>query len=169
MGSYQPATNTSGSGLPVCLSGIGIHPRAQSSSRRRYNHHQHNEVIRPMHSCRQKCIRDPDVRSTEEAILDESDRLNQTTLNEVPLRHNILQERPRHSLALQMADLDHRRETIRKHRSNRGLVNSMDEQRAFLELHSNRKHGVLRAMMQSPSFQDEFVRVLLHHNCAKAA
>lgn len=167
MGSYQPATKTSGGGLPVCLSGIGIHPTAQSSSRRHYLHHQHKEVIRPMHSCRQKSVREQDVSSTDEAILDE--RLNQTTLNEVPLRHNILQERPRHSLALQMADLDHRRETIRKHRLNRGLVNSMDEQRAFLELHSNRKHGVVRAMMQNPSFQNEFVRVLQHHNCAKAA
>lgn len=169
MGSYQPATKTSGGGLPVCLSGIGLHPRAQSSSRRHYLHHQHNEVIRPMYSCRQKSIREQDVSSTEEAILDESDRLNQTTLNEVRLRHNILQERPRHSLALQMAELDHRRETIRKHRSNRGLVNSVDEQRAFLELHSNRKHGVVRAMLQNPSFQNEFVRVLQHHNCAKAA
>lgn len=168
MGSYQPATNTSGGALPVCLSGIGLHPRVKPSSRRHY-HHQLNEVIGPMHSCRQKSIREEDVSSTEEATLDQSDRLNQITLNEAPLRHDILQERPRHSLALQMADLDHRRETIRKHRSNRGLVNSMEEQRTFLERHSNRMHGVLRAVMQNPSFQDEFVTVLQHHNCAKAA
>jgi len=166
MGSHQPATNTSGRALPVCLYGIGIHPQVQPSNRRDY-HQRHNEVTRPMHSRGKKPIKEQDSSSTEEATLDQ--RLDQMTLNEVPLGHPILKERPRHALALQMADLDHRRETIKKHKSKSELVNSMDEQRTFLEPHSNRMHSVPCVMMQDPSFQFEFVTDLQRHNCAKAA
>lgn len=168
MGSYQSATNSLGGALPVCLSGIGIHPRVQASSRRHYYHKQHDEVIGPIHSRRQQSVRKQDVSSTQETT-DESDRLDQITLNEVRLQHGILRERPRHGLFLQMADLDRRRETIRMHRSNRGIVNSMDEQRTFLERRSNRMHNVLTAMMQDPSFQYDFVTYLQRRICAKAA
>lgn len=162
MRSHQSVTSTPGGALPVCLFGIGIHPSVQPSSRRR--HHHRNEVMRQMPSCTQDSIVEPYVILTE-ATLDQ--RLDEMTLNEVLLRHDLLQEPPRHALALQMADLDRRREAFKKHRSNRGFVNFLDEQRTFLQRQSHRMQSVIRSMMQNPSFQHEFVTAL--HSCAKAA
>jgi len=95
--------------------------------------------------------------------------LDERSLNEVLLPHDILQERPRHNLALQMADLDRRREAIKKHGSNRVFVHFVDEQSTFLQWHSHRMKSVIRSMMQNPSFHSEFVTALERNSCAKAA
>jgi hypothetical protein len=122
-----------------------------------------------MPSHREDSIVEPDVISTTEATPDKSDRLDERSLNEVLLPHDILQERPRHNLALQMADLDRRREAIKKHGSNRVFVHFVDEQSTFLQWHSHRMKSVIRSMMQNPSFQSEFVTALERNSCAKAA
>jgi len=98
--------------------------------------------MRPMPSLREYSIVELDVISTTEATPEQ--RLDERSLNEVLLRHDILQERPHHNLALQMADLDRQRETIKKHGSNRVLVHFVDEQSTFLQWHSHRMKSVIR-------------------------
>lgn len=167
MRSRQSTANISGGALPVCLSGIGIHPSVQPSIRSHYHYHQRNETMRPMPSLREYSIVELDVISTTEATPEQ--RLDERSLNEVLLRHDILQERPHHNLALQMADLDRQRETIKKHGSNRVLVHFVDEQSTFLQWHNHHMKSVICSMMHNPSFQSEFVTALEHNSCAKAA
>eukprot|EP00253_Pinus_taeda_P013222 PITA_13222 len=164
MGSHQSGTNTSGGGLPVCLSGIGIHRSSlQSSSRLRHHHHHRNEVMRLKTTPTRDSSMVSSVISREENL---DQRLATMTLNEVPVRRDILQERPRHALALQMADLDRRREAIKNLRSNRGITNFVDEQITLVQRYSHRMQSVIRSRMQDPSFEHEFVRG--HNSCANA-
>ncbi|GLJ30206.1 hypothetical protein SUGI_0597610 [Cryptomeria japonica] len=160
MGS-QPAANFIGGGLPVCLSGIGIHSRLQPSNRYPRLHHRHEATRRWPYS-RQNSITDCEVHHVEAAL--------GQRLREISLSENFVQGGPRHALSLQMADLDRRREAIRKRRTNHGVTNLMQDQRSVLDQRNdNRMNTVIRVVMQLPSFQHEFDRELMCHGCAKAA
>ncbi|KAH9300860.1 hypothetical protein KI387_012443, partial [Taxus chinensis] len=115
----QPAASSAGGGLPVCISGIGINPRLQPSNRYPRLPHRH-EALRTQPYSRQNSITESEMHHLETALYQ---RLQEISINEGFARQNFFQEGPRYAVALQMEDLDRRRETIR------GMAMLMDERR----------------------------------------